>query len=327
MASRHENLEDPVTSVIEETIYVAVGIDVKECKSTLLWALHNNGGKKICIIHVHRPAQRIPSNLGGGCPAGLVDEKIVREYRKTESQNMNETLKEYLSICREKGVEAQSVWIEMGDIGKGIIELISHDGIKDLVMGGALDKHYKEEAKHLILRSVTWEPDKDNIESRASNCRRSKSVRSWDITEAGPSNHMRLDLVTPKRGQAQGELTIHMISLVVISPMSPVQPGLGPNNFSSALGNITTEQSPVSLLVPRLQFPILVRDLELEVRGRRRRRNRNESPEGSVSVGVVMENRPASLVPIGLGIDHGTSLMGIRFPMNGMGTGVLQWML
>ena len=32
----------------------------------------------------------------------------------------------------------------MGDIEKGIIELISHDGIKDLVMGGALDKHYKE---------------------------------------------------------------------------------------------------------------------------------------------------------------------------------------
>ena len=62
MASRHENLEDPVTSVIEETIHVAVGIDVKDCKSTLLWALHNNGGKRICIIHVHRPAQRIPSN-------------------------------------------------------------------------------------------------------------------------------------------------------------------------------------------------------------------------------------------------------------------------
>ena len=62
MESGHENLENPVTSVIKETIYVAVGIDVKDCKSTLLWALHNNGGKKICIIHVHRPAQRIPSN-------------------------------------------------------------------------------------------------------------------------------------------------------------------------------------------------------------------------------------------------------------------------
>ena len=32
----------------------------------------------------------------------------------------------------------------MDDIGKGIVELISRDGIKELVMGGALDKHYKE---------------------------------------------------------------------------------------------------------------------------------------------------------------------------------------
>ena len=42
--------------------------------------------------------------MGGGCPAELVDEKIVMEYRKAESQNMNETLKEYLSICRGNGV-------------------------------------------------------------------------------------------------------------------------------------------------------------------------------------------------------------------------------
>ena len=62
MESGHENLEDPVTSVIKETIYVAVGIDVKDCKSTLLWALQNNGGKRICIIHVHPPAQRIPND-------------------------------------------------------------------------------------------------------------------------------------------------------------------------------------------------------------------------------------------------------------------------
>uniref|UniRef100_A0A7N2LNZ8 Uncharacterized protein n=1 Tax=Quercus lobata TaxID=97700 RepID=A0A7N2LNZ8_QUELO len=52
MESGHENLEDPVTSVIKETIYVAVGLDVKDCKSTLLWALQNNGGKRICIIHL-----------------------------------------------------------------------------------------------------------------------------------------------------------------------------------------------------------------------------------------------------------------------------------
>ena len=39
----------------------------------------------------------------------------------------------------------------MGDIGKGVIELISHHGIKELVMGGALDKHYKEYKPHKKL--------------------------------------------------------------------------------------------------------------------------------------------------------------------------------
>lgn len=39
---------------------VALGENVKENRSILLWALQNSGGKKICIIHVHQPAQMIP---------------------------------------------------------------------------------------------------------------------------------------------------------------------------------------------------------------------------------------------------------------------------
>lgn len=60
MSNHGEIIEEPVTQVVEDIIYVAVGKDVKESKSTLVWALHNSGGKKICIIHVHVPAQMIP---------------------------------------------------------------------------------------------------------------------------------------------------------------------------------------------------------------------------------------------------------------------------
>jgi hypothetical protein len=60
MGSRHENLEDPMAIVIEDMIYVAVGKEMKESKSILLWALQNSGGKRICILHVHQPAQLIP---------------------------------------------------------------------------------------------------------------------------------------------------------------------------------------------------------------------------------------------------------------------------
>ena len=57
MANRHEALED---LVMEDMIYVAVGVNVKECKSIIVWAVQNSGGKRICILHVHQPPKLIP---------------------------------------------------------------------------------------------------------------------------------------------------------------------------------------------------------------------------------------------------------------------------
>ena len=44
---------------VENTIFVAVGKNVKESKSTLLWALRSFSGKKICLLHVHEPAHSV----------------------------------------------------------------------------------------------------------------------------------------------------------------------------------------------------------------------------------------------------------------------------
>lgn len=60
MAATTEIVDEPVARVIEEKIFVAVGKNLKENKSLLIWALQNSGGRKICIIHVHQPAQMIP---------------------------------------------------------------------------------------------------------------------------------------------------------------------------------------------------------------------------------------------------------------------------
>lgn len=46
-------------AVKEDMMFVAVGKDVKE-SGILLWALHNSRGMKICVLHVHQPAQKIP---------------------------------------------------------------------------------------------------------------------------------------------------------------------------------------------------------------------------------------------------------------------------
>lgn len=39
----------------EETIYVAVGTKLDRNKTTLSWVLRNFQGKKICLLHVHKP--------------------------------------------------------------------------------------------------------------------------------------------------------------------------------------------------------------------------------------------------------------------------------
>lgn len=61
MSSTGEIVEEqPLALVVEDKIFVAVGKEVKESKSILVWALQNSGGKRISIVHVHQPAQTIP---------------------------------------------------------------------------------------------------------------------------------------------------------------------------------------------------------------------------------------------------------------------------
>ncbi|KAH0970633.1 hypothetical protein GBA52_022789 [Prunus armeniaca] len=49
MAYGGEIVEEPVARMVEDMIYVAVAKDVKDSKSTLVWAVHNSGGKKILL--------------------------------------------------------------------------------------------------------------------------------------------------------------------------------------------------------------------------------------------------------------------------------------
>eukprot|EP00258_Populus_trichocarpa_P024766 XP_024440785.1 U-box domain-containing protein 33 isoform X4 [Populus trichocarpa] len=146
MASGREVVEETVArviEVIEEKIFVAVGKSVKECKSMLFWALQKSGGKRICIIHVHQPAQMIPF-MGTKFPASKLKEQEVRAYWEIERQEMLKMLGEYLFLCRKMGVRAEKLYVEMESIEKGILELISQHGIRKLVMGAAADKRYSK---------------------------------------------------------------------------------------------------------------------------------------------------------------------------------------
>ncbi|XP_074263321.1 U-box domain-containing protein 33-like isoform X2 [Silene latifolia] len=145
MGSRGEITGKPGNEVIvDDKIYVAVGKEVKESKSALIWALHNSKGKKICILYVHVPAKMIPMPMGGKFPASKVGEKELKAFREKEQQEMLSILDAYLKICAQVGVLAEKIHIEVDStIEEGIVELISQQRIGKLVMGAAADRTYK----------------------------------------------------------------------------------------------------------------------------------------------------------------------------------------
>ncbi|KAL2461552.1 U-box domain-containing protein 33 [Abeliophyllum distichum] len=131
----------PSPELKEDTLFVALGKDSKESETVLMWALHNSSGRKICILHIHQPAQKI-SMMGPKVSIALLDEHIVREHHENERQEMQKILDKYVRTCAQAGVRAEKLHKEMDSIEKGIVQLVSELGIKWLVMGAAANKSY-----------------------------------------------------------------------------------------------------------------------------------------------------------------------------------------
>ncbi|KAL8111318.1 hypothetical protein AgCh_019144 [Apium graveolens] len=142
MGSMSEIVEE-VAVGDEEMIYVLVGKDVKESESTLKWALRNFDGKKLCILHVHQPAKKIPI-MGTKFSISRLEDHQVRTYHNTERLHMHNLLETYKLICERARAPAEKLHIEMDSIEKGIVELITMHNIKKLVMGAAADKLYSK---------------------------------------------------------------------------------------------------------------------------------------------------------------------------------------
>ncbi|CAM0912622.1 unnamed protein product [Alopecurus aequalis] len=118
-------------------LYVAVGKDVKDGKSNLLWAARNllANDLKLVLLHIHQPAERI---MNGLCKvsASQLEEKELKAYRTIEKEEMNTLLNQYLSFCRVSlKVQAEPLVIDKNSPANGIIELIDQRRITKLVMG------------------------------------------------------------------------------------------------------------------------------------------------------------------------------------------------
>ncbi|KAM3746571.1 hypothetical protein ACB098_06G211800 [Castanea mollissima] len=127
-------------------LHVALGQNVKEYKSILLWALQNSGGKTI---------------LGTRFPASTLTEQEVRAYREIERQNMQKLLDDCMLsmtviFVGRQPARAESRHIEMDSIEKGIVNLICQHGIRKLVMGAAVDKHYSKKMMDLKSKKAIY---------------------------------------------------------------------------------------------------------------------------------------------------------------------------
>lgn len=135
---------------VENTVFVAVGKDVKESKANLKWASQSFVGRNFCILHVHHPNSFL-TLMNENASGSKLKQQAIKAYREIERQKLHKLLNQYLLILAQVGVEAGKVWIEMDNIEKGIVQIIAQHGIRCLVMGAAADKHYSK--KMLELKS------------------------------------------------------------------------------------------------------------------------------------------------------------------------------
>ncbi|CAL1413823.1 unnamed protein product [Linum trigynum] len=138
----------PAAIEADEKVYVAVGKIVKESKSVLTWTLQNNSaGKKICIILVHQPSNKLP--LFGG-----IQEAETRKRHEKERSAAHKILDDYISICQKMGFRAEKLMVENDSIAKGILEIISSYGVRNLVMGAASDSRYSRNMMEVKSRKA-----------------------------------------------------------------------------------------------------------------------------------------------------------------------------
>uniref|UniRef100_A0A2P2JH92 RING-type E3 ubiquitin transferase n=1 Tax=Rhizophora mucronata TaxID=61149 RepID=A0A2P2JH92_RHIMU len=135
---------------VDETIFVAVGTSVEKSKKTLFWAVQSFAGKKICLLHVHQPAN-VVALMDRNPAVTELKEDVGKVVQELERKKVHDLLDQYHLMLAKKGVQADGVWIDMDNIQMGIVEIIAQCNIKWLVMGAAADEYYSK--KLAVLKS------------------------------------------------------------------------------------------------------------------------------------------------------------------------------
>ncbi|KAB2054639.1 hypothetical protein ES319_A12G268300v1 [Gossypium barbadense] len=155
MGSLVEEIEGDREYDFEDVIFVAVGKNVEKSKTTLDWAVDNFPGKKICVLHVHRPTH-VLALTDGKLVRSKLKQHAVEAVQKLERQRLQERLDEYLLILDHSGVQADALWIEMDSVEKGILDIMARHNIRWLVMGAAADKYYSKKLVELKSKKAIF---------------------------------------------------------------------------------------------------------------------------------------------------------------------------
>nr|AND01192.1 putative leucine-rich repeat receptor-like protein kinase [Linum usitatissimum] len=146
-----------VESDTEEAIYVAVGRNSEESKSTLLWTVRNFPGKNICLLHVHQPPASLAVRFYR--QLAVVNKAVKHEDNgldELERIKMDEVLNQCFLILAQEGVEPNKVWIKARSIEEGIIEIVDCYEVKWLVMGAAADKYYSKKLTEVKSKKAAF---------------------------------------------------------------------------------------------------------------------------------------------------------------------------
>ncbi|XP_031108988.1 U-box domain-containing protein 32 isoform X2 [Ipomoea triloba] len=133
---------------VENTVFVAVGKNVKEGKSTLYWAVKSFSRKRICLLHVHQPTQLL-SAMDGKLSNTKLKQAAVKACQELERQKMHKLVNQYLVFLDQAGIQGDKMWLEMNDVEKGIVQVIREQNIRWLVMGAAAEKYYSKKLSGL----------------------------------------------------------------------------------------------------------------------------------------------------------------------------------
>ncbi|KAJ0542171.1 putative protein kinase RLK-Pelle-RLCK-IXb family [Helianthus annuus] len=201
MGSEAELIDEGIYDV-NNTIFIAVGMNVKDGKSLIFWTLKNfSGMKKICLLYVHQPAD--------------LDDKL----------SVHKILNEYSLTLSQAGVQAGKVWTEANDVETGIVEAIELHRVKWLVMGAASEKLYSKDMLEIKSNKATHVCQQAPI-----------SCQIWFVCKGHLIYTRRSGLTLPLPHESQDKLVRSISAMFLEGPQ-----GLSSSDLQDRLENATKD--------------------------------------------------------------------------------------